>query len=84
MYEVQWGEDYRILEGGNCYEPCMTMVREKAIDGETIPSDNFIVRALHAEDPQDREIEVTQIIALLHLAADYEDEVKKEETDVYS
>jgi len=80
MYEIQWGEDTEYRDGGNPYEPCMVLVREKVAEGEPLPADIFIVKALHADHPEEQEIGLGTIIQLLHMAneypEDYEDDPK--------
>ena len=75
MYEVQWGEECHTLEGGNQYEVCMALVRAKAEHYEPLPLADFIVKTLHTDHPEPPELVITvdQIIALLHLQADYEE-----------
>ena len=80
MYEIQWGEDTQYREGGNPYEPCMALVREKTQLGKPLPADIFIVKALHADHPEELEIGLSTIIQLLHMdneyPEDYDDDPK--------
>ena len=71
MYEVQWDGVTRYLEGGNPYEPCMALVRERVAEGEPLPADIFIVKALHADHPEELEIGLSTIIQLLHMDNEY-------------
>lgn len=74
MYEIQWDGETRYLDGGNPYEPCMELVREKAASGEPLPSDMFIVKALHADHPTELEIGLSTIIQILHMDNEYPEE----------
>ena len=80
MYEIRWDGETRYLNGGNPYEPCMALVREKAASGKPLPPDIFIVKALHADHPEEEEIGLSTIIQLLHMENQfpgaYEDDPK--------
>jgi len=74
MYEIQWNGNTHYRDGGNPYEPCMALVRECVAEGEPLPADIFIVKALHADHPKEQEIGLSTIIHLLHINNQFPEE----------